>query len=55
MQPEIFQDKGSFVELENFDKQFVKNTKKGPAGKNFGFVFLDNPETTFSMKNLTKR
>ena len=32
-QPEIFQDRGGFVELGYFDKLFVKNTrKKGPAG-----------------------
>ena len=36
-QPEIFQDRGGFVELGYFDKLFVKNTrKKGPAGSNFG-------------------
>ena len=36
-QPEIFQDRGGFVELAQLDKLFVKNRrKKGPAGKNFG-------------------
>ena len=36
-QPEIFQGRGSFVELGHFDKHFVKNTrKKGSAGKSFG-------------------
>ena len=36
-QPEVFQDRGGFVELGHFDKHFVKNTqKKDPAGKNFG-------------------
>ena len=35
-QPEIFQGRGDFVELGQFDKYFVKNTrKKGLAGKNF--------------------
>ena len=34
-QPEIFQGKRGFVELDHFDKNFVKNTKKDPAGKNF--------------------
>ena len=54
-QPEIFQGKGGFVDLEHFDKHFVKNTKKDSAGKNVDVVFLDTPKTTFSMKNLTKR
>ena len=31
-QPEIFQGKGGFVELEHFDKH-VKNTKKTPQVK----------------------
>ena len=36
VQPEIFQGMGGFVELGQFDKYFVKNTrKKGPSGKNF--------------------
>ena len=36
-QPEIFQGRGGFVELGQFDILFVKNTrKKGPAGKNVG-------------------
>ena len=35
--PEIFQGRGTFVELGHFDKQITKNTrKKGPAGKHFG-------------------
>ena len=35
-QPEIFQDRGDFVELGHFNKHFVKNTrKKDPAGKKF--------------------
>ena len=36
MQPEISQGMGSFVELGHFDKHFVKNAKKGLAGKHFG-------------------
>ena len=37
-QPDIFQGRGSFVELRHFDKYFIKNTrKKGSAGKNSGF------------------
>ena len=36
-QPEIFQGRGGFLELAQFDKLFVKNTrKKGSGGKNFG-------------------
>ena len=27
-QPEIFQSRGSFMELGHFDKHFVKNTRK---------------------------
>ena len=34
-QPELFQGRGGFVELGHFDQLFVKNTKKGSAGKNF--------------------
>ena len=33
-QPEIFQGRGSFMELGHFDKHFVKNTrKKAPQEK----------------------
>ena len=36
-QPENFQGSGGVVELGNFDKHFVKNTrKKGPADNSFG-------------------
>ena len=36
-QSEIFQGWGGFVELGQFDKLFVRDTrKKDPAGKNFG-------------------
>ena len=35
-QPEIFHGRGGSVELWHFDKPFVKNTRKGSAGKNFG-------------------
>ena len=35
-QPETFQGRGRFVELGDFDKLFVKNTRKeGPAEKKF--------------------
>lgn len=41
-QPEIFKSRGGFLELEHFDKPFVKNKReKGPAGKNLGFFCLD--------------
>ena len=43
------------MELEHFDKHFIKNTIKGPAGKSFGVVYLDTLKSTFWMKNLTKR
>ena len=34
-QPEIFQGRGGFVELEYFDKLFVKNTKIRPRREKF--------------------
>ena len=33
-QPKIFQGRG-LMELEHFDRHFVKNKKKGPAVQNF--------------------
>ena len=37
VEPELFQGKGDFMELEYFGKHFVKNTRnKGPAEKNVG-------------------
>ena len=40
-QPETFQGRGRFVELGDFDKLFVKNTrKKGPTEKKFGAFSL---------------
>ena len=40
-QPEIFQDRGGFVELEHLDKHFVKNTRrKRLARENFWIFFL---------------
>ena len=47
-QPDIFQGRGGFVELEYFDKKIVKYTKKDPAGKYFIVFFLDTLKTTFS-------
>ena len=47
VQPEVFQGSGGFVELGHFDKLFVKNTKKGAAGKRFGAFLLDILKTTF--------
>lgn len=41
-QIEIFQSRGDFVELGNFNKLFVKNTRKtGPAGKILVLLLLD--------------
>ena len=35
-QPKLFQDRGGFVELADYNKLFIKNTrKKGSAGKDF--------------------
>ena len=39
VKPEIFQGKGGFVELEHFDKHFVKNTKKMPRREKFWSFF----------------
>ena len=37
MQPEIFQGRADFLELEHFNKHFVNNTRKRDlAGKHFG-------------------
>ena len=36
-QPEVFHDRGGFLEKGEFDKQFIYNTqKKGLVDKNFG-------------------
>ena len=41
-QIEIFQSRGDFVELGDFNKLFVKNTrKKGPTGKILELFLLD--------------
>ena len=53
-----FQGKGSgrFAELEHFDKDFVKNTKKRGLQRNILEVFVLNTfKATFWMKNLTQR
>ena len=40
-QPEIFQDRGGFVEVGHLDKHFVKNTrKKSPQGNFLEFFLL---------------
>ena len=53
-QPEIFQGRGSFVELGHFDKFFVKNIKKR-AGKNFeGFSLLDTVKVIFRKEDSTQ-
>ena len=47
-QPEIFQGRGGFVELGQFDTLFVKNTrKKAPQGKMLELFLLDTLKTTF--------
>ena len=47
-QPEIFQGRGGFVELEHSNKCFVKNTrKKAVQGKIFELFPLDTLITTF--------
>ena len=54
-QPEIFQSRGGFVELEHFDKLFLKSTRKeDPQRKILELFLLDTLKTTFSMKNLTQ-
>ena len=55
-QPEIFQGRGGFVELGQFDKDLVKNTKKkAPQGNILKIYDLDTVKTTFRMKKLTQR
>ena len=47
-QPEIFQGRGGFIKLGNFDKHFLINSrKKVPEGKYLGFFFLDTFKTIF--------
>ena len=54
-QPEIFQSRRGFVELEHFDKLFLKSTRKeDPQRKILELFLLDTLKTTFSMKNLTQ-
>ena len=44
------------MELEQFNKHFMKNTrKKTPQGKTLEFFLLDTLKTTFRMENLTQR
>ena len=46
-QPEFFQGRGGFMELEHFDKHFVKNTRREDlAEKHFG----DTPKVHFEWK-----
>ena len=44
---EIFLSRGRFVELEHFNKHFVRNTEKGSAGKKTGVFSLDAHKTIF--------
>ena len=49
-QQEIFQEMGSFLEKQEFDKHLVHTTrKKGITEKNVGVFFLETPTTTFRM------
>ena len=43
------------MELGHFDKHFVKNTKKEPAGKILDFFFLDTVENYISNKNFNPK
>ena len=54
-QPEIFQGRGGFVELGQFDKDLVKNTKKKARKETLKIYVLDTVKTTFRMKKLTQR
>ena len=54
VQPEIFKSRGDFLKLGHFDKHFVRNKEKGPAGKNFS-VFFPTLKTTFWMEYLTRK
>ena len=54
-QPEIFQGRGSFVELGHFDKFFVKNTReKSPQRKILELLLLDSLKSTFWMEDSTQ-
>ena len=47
-QPEIFQGRGGFVELEHLDENFIKDTrKKSPPGNILELFILDTLKTTF--------
>ena len=50
-EPEIFQSRGDFVELGDYDEHFVKNTRnKGPSGKNLGVFSPKYSKTTPSLE-----
>ena len=46
-QPEIFQDRGGFVEVGHLDKHFVKNTRKKVPAREFFGIFSPTIKTTF--------
>ena len=47
-QSETFPGRGGFLELEYFDKHFVKKSrKKGPVGKILAFFLVGTLQTTF--------
>ena len=57
MQPENFPGKRSFVELELFEKHFIKNTRKKKPYREtlWSFFLLDTLIITFWIKNLILR
>ena len=57
MQPQNFPGKRSFVELELFNKHFIKNTRKKKPYKEilWSFFLLDTLIITFWMENLILR
>ena len=50
VQPEIFQDRGGFVEEGHPDKHFVKNKRKGSQGKILEFLLVDTVKNYISNK-----
>ena len=47
-QPELFQGRGSFVQLGHFDKHFIKkSSKKAPQENILEFFLIDTFKTIF--------
>ena len=54
-QPENLQGRRGFVELEHFDKHFIRNSrKKAPQREFLEFFPLATLKTTFGMENLNQ-